>query len=99
MTVVFTRETLSVYSCDILFSLEINVRVFMSVSTDRTQHQQKQDKDYERQYEEQQPGHSRRGTTGRNDSFAYMGSKISKIGGAEKWVKAMIQKASVAFFT
>ena len=61
-----------------------------SINTARTQHQHKQDKDYESQNKEQEP-------LEKTDSFTYLDSTINKNGGTEEDVKARIQKARFAF--
>ena len=69
---------------------EKNRAAKQSVNTgrSRTQHQQKQCKDYESQHKEQQPHHiERRAKRG----------KINKNGGTEEDIKARIQKARVPF--
>ena len=69
-----------------------------SVNTARTQLQQKQDNNYEIQNTKNNiPITLKREPLAETSSFTYLGSTINKNGGTEGDVKAIIQKARVAF--
>ena len=69
---------------------QIRDKTDLITDTDRTQHEQKQDKDDKSQHQEPQPSHSMWENTGRNRVLPVSGHKISTEVGRD--VEARIQK-------